>query len=54
VTCTTPFDSQCTACEEPGHYLDSSGAASTCPACTPVPGCATFVTCTSAVNSVCN
>ena len=51
VTCTTSFDSQCTACDS-GYYL-SDGVADTCPACPAVAHCVSAVTCTSATNSQC-
>jgi cysteine-rich repeat protein len=51
VSCSTASDSQCGFCLA-GHYR-VDGSPDTCPVCTPVPGCNSFVECTDATDSVC-
>ena len=51
VTCTTLFDSQCSACAS-GTYLQN-GVADVCPSCTPIPNCVSALTCASALTSQC-
>jgi hypothetical protein len=52
VTCTTAFDSQCTACTT-GTFLQEEDIFDRCVACTLVASCASPITCTNASNSQC-